>query len=117
MRSICWLAAGLPLLAGCARQPVLPDPPVAAAVAPAAAPAARPAVGDFGLDLAGRDLKVRPGDDFFRYANGTWYDGFSIPGDHASYGTFYELEDRSAQRVRQIIERAAAAHAAPGSPE
>jgi putative endopeptidase len=119
MRLICWLAAGLPLLAACAQQPLSPQAPVAAAVprapVPAPAVAPRPAIGDFGLDLAGRDLTVRPGDDFFRYANGTWYDSFSIPGDHASYGAFYQLEDLSRHRVREIIERAAAVHGAPGS--
>ena len=131
MRAMCWLAAALPLLAACTQQPVLPQAPVAAAVATApavaaapppavaaaaaAAAAARPAIGDFGLDLAGRDLKVRPGDDFFRYANGTWYDTFSIPGDRASYGVFYQLQDLSRHRVLEIIERAAAAHGSPGS--
>jgi putative endopeptidase len=26
-----------------------------------------------GIDTAGMDRSVRPGDDFFRFANGTWY--------------------------------------------
>jgi putative endopeptidase len=125
MRAMPWLAVILSLLPACARQPLLPPAPVAAVGAPAPAstpapaptPAPRPAIGDFGLDLTGRDLSVRPGDDFFRYANGSWYDRFNIPGDHASYGAFYELDELSKQRVRAIIERAAAAHAAPGSPE
>jgi putative endopeptidase len=33
-----------------------------------------PATGNFGFDLAGADFASRPGDDFFRHGNGTWYD-------------------------------------------
>ena len=39
-----------------------------------------------GLDLAGIDRSVAPGDDFFRYANGTWLKTTEIPADRASYG-------------------------------
>jgi hypothetical protein len=33
-----------------------------------------PATGDWGFDLTGADLGKKPGDDFFRYSNGVWYD-------------------------------------------
>ena len=39
-------------------------------LAAAVAGAATPAPGPHGLDLAGIDRQVAPGDDFFRYANG-----------------------------------------------
>ena len=39
-----------------------------------------------GLDLAGIDPSVAPGDDFFAYANGTWLKTTEIPPDRASYG-------------------------------
>ena len=42
---------------------------------------ARPAVG--GLDLAGMDRSVQPGDDFFAYANGTWLKQTEIPADRS----------------------------------
>jgi putative endopeptidase len=86
------------------------------AVAPAA-PAAHAAIGEFGLDLSAGNPHVKPGDDFFAYANGGWYDAFSIPPDKAGYGPFNALDDLSKQRVRAIIEHAAAAHASAGSPE
>ena len=36
-----------------------------------------------GLDLAGIDRSVAPGDDFFRHANGTWLATTEIPADRA----------------------------------
>jgi predicted metalloendopeptidase len=111
------------VLAACASHPAAPQPgtaPASVAVAPPAGPAPAAAArlaasGVVGLDLAGRDLTVKPGDDFYRYANGGWFDQFSIPDERASYGPFYELDDLSRRRVREIIEQAAAAHAAPGT--
>src|SRR5262249_43355922 len=77
----------------------------------------KPTIGDFGLDLSARNPQVKPGDDFFAYANGGWYDSFNIPADKSSFGPFDRLDELSKERVRGIIERAAAAHAAPGTPE
>ena len=88
------------------------DPPP-----PAAAPPPRAAIGDFGLNLAAGDHTVRPGDDFFAYANGAWYGSFVIPADHSSFGPFNALEELSTERVRSIIEAAADAHLAAGTPE
>jgi len=76
----------------------------------------KPAIGDFGLDLSARNPQVKPGDDFFAYANGGWYDSFNIPDDKSSFGPFDRLDELSKERVRGIIERSAAAHAAPGTP-
>lgn len=84
---------------------------------PAAVPAPKAAIGDFGLDLTARKLSVKPGDDFFAYANGTWYDNFTIPEDRSSFGIFTKLDEQSQNRVRDIIEQAAASHPAPGTPE
>src|SRR6516164_165889 len=77
----------------------------------------KPAIGDFGLDLSARDLQVKPGNDFFAYANGGWYERFNIPSDKSSFGPFDRLDELSKERVRGIIERAAATHAASGTPE
>ncbi|HEY1874511.1 MAG TPA: M13 family metallopeptidase N-terminal domain-containing protein, partial [Steroidobacteraceae bacterium] len=77
----------------------------------------KPTIGDFGLDLSARNPQVKPGDDFFAYANGGWYDSFNIPADKSSFGPFDRLDEFSKERVRGIIAKAAAAHAAPGTPE
>ncbi len=75
------------------------------------------AIGEFGLDLSAGNPAVKPGDDFFSYASGSWYNTFQIPPDRASFGAFNELDELSKQRVREIIESAAAGHPAAGSPE
>ena len=41
--------------------------------------------GTWGFDLAGMDSATKPGDDFFRYANGTWIDKTLIPPDKPAY--------------------------------
>jgi len=38
------------------------------------------------LDNANMDLSVKPGDDFFQYAGGTWLKNTPIPDDKTSYG-------------------------------
>jgi putative endopeptidase len=96
-------ASSLALLAGCA-------------TGTAQAPARRaPAIGSFGVDLAARDLNVAPGDDFFRYANGTWLASTQIPADRTRWGTFDILREKSDQDQRVIIEEVALAGGAPGT--
>lgn len=63
----------------------------------------RPELGTFGIELAARNLAVKPGDDFFMHASGTWYDNFEMPSDKTRYGAFSVLADRSEERVQQII--------------
>ncbi|MCG4260222.1 M13 family metallopeptidase [Acetobacter senegalensis] len=77
----------------------------AQAAAPVTAPAAVPpaSFGAWGVDLAGRDTSVKPGDDFFRYANGTYLDNLTIPSDMTSYGPFNALAELSRQRVQTIL--------------
>ena len=67
------------------------------------APAA-PEFGDYGFDTAGMDAKVTPGDDFDRYANGTWTDTTEMPADQSRYGMFNVLDDLSLARTRTILE-------------
>ena len=73
-------------------------------------------IGAFGLDLEARNSSVKPGDDFFSYAIGTWYNTFQIPPDRSSFGAFNELDELSKKRVRELIEAAAATHASAGTP-
>jgi putative endopeptidase len=64
--------------------------------------------GTFGIDLTGRDLTVKPGQDWNRYANGAWAARTEIPGDRSSYGMFTALADLSEARTRTIVQEAAA---------
>ncbi|MDX2238052.1 MAG: M13 family metallopeptidase [Hyphomonadaceae bacterium] len=102
-------ASSLALIAGCAtRAPEAPP-------APAAAPRPRPTIGSFGIDLDARDLSVDPGDDFFRYASGTWLRNTPIPEDRTRWGAFEILRDKADRDVRVIVEEVVAAGGAPGS--
>ncbi|HJT17212.1 MAG TPA: M13 family metallopeptidase N-terminal domain-containing protein, partial [Thermoanaerobaculia bacterium] len=83
-----------------------------------AALAAAPKYGKWGVDVAGMDTSVKPGDDFFRYANGKWAATTQIPGDKSSYGSFDVLEDLSEAQVHGMLdELAAAKDLKPGSDE
>ncbi|WP_374599863.1 M13 family metallopeptidase [Brevundimonas sp.] len=67
-----------------------------------------PKYGTWGFDLAGRDTSVNPGDNFFRYANGTALDRLQIPSDRTSYGSFNLLRELSDNRVKVMIDALAA---------
>ncbi len=76
------------------------------ALAQQAAPA--PAVRAFwGYDFSGADLATKPGDDFFRHANGAWYDRTVIAPDRSSNGIDRVLADIVEARTRQILEQGA----------
>lgn len=65
---------------------------------------AAPELGSFGIDLESRDLSVKPGDDFFMYASGTWYKNYEMPADKTSFGAFAALAEKSEERVKAIID-------------
>ena len=70
-----------------------------------------------GIDLAGMNKSVKPGDDFFAYVNGTWVEETEMPADKARYGLFNILRDESQEAVRAIIERSATGDFAKGTDE
>ncbi len=61
-------------------------------------------LGSFGVDLTARNEAIKPGDDFFMYASGTWYDNFVMPADKTRYGAFTALGERSEKQVKEIID-------------
>ncbi|WP_414830187.1 M13 family metallopeptidase [Alteromonas sp. H39] len=63
-----------------------------------------PELGTFGVDLSARDESVKPGDDFFMYASGNWYENYELPADKTRYGAFTALADRSEKQVKTIID-------------
>src|ERR1700733_15564086 len=120
MRSVSWrpaLVTAAPCAAGPVEEKQVPVTTPAAAAAEASTAAPHAAIGDFGLDLSAGNPQVKPGDDFFAYANGTWFQHFAIPSDHSSFVHFDKLDELSKESERGIIEQAVAAHAAPGTPE
>jgi putative endopeptidase len=93
------------LIAGAALA-MLAVPLASTQLAAQTAAAARAAIGTWGVDLAGADTSVKPGDDFFRFASGKWYDTTEIPADRPSTGTFYDLRERTSAQVRDLITNA-----------
>jgi predicted metalloendopeptidase len=45
----------------------------------------------------------KPGDDFFRYVNGAWFDKAVIPADRTSTGSFLDLDIESEAKVGAIM--------------
>src|SRR4029079_1619306 len=74
----------------------------------AAAPPDAPATTDPGIDLPGMDRSVAPGDDFFRYANGTWMKTTEIPADRPAFGPDAVLAELTTTRTADLIKEAAA---------
>lgn len=69
------------------------------------------------LDKAGMDTTIKPGDDFFGYANGTWLKNVSIPDDQTGWGVFYIIYENNLKNLRSILEEAAKANNPKGSLE
>ncbi len=68
----------------------------------------KPQYGAWGFDSAGADFATHPGDNFFRYANGTWLDKTEIPGDKTGASLRIEMSDRIEARLHDMLETAAA---------
>src|SRR3954464_649871 len=68
-----------------------------------------------GIDVAGMDRSVKPGDDFFAYANGTWLKNTEIPPDKSAYGAGGILVDITDRRVADLIQEMAKGSASAGS--
>ena len=81
------------------------------------APAAEPVALSSGLDLDAMDTSVKPGDDFFRYMNGTWLNETEIPADKSNYGGFIVLADEAQANVKTIVEESANGDFAKGTDE
>jgi predicted metalloendopeptidase len=90
----------------------------AAACTPAAGVSTRSAAApqaSGGIDLAGIDTSVAPGDDFFRYANGTWIRNTEIPADRSRYGAGSALEELTDKRTADLIAELARTRGPVGS--
>ena len=86
-----------------------------AACTPAARRPASASSVSAGLDLAGMDSAIAPGDDFFAYANGAWIKSTEVPPDRSSWGTGGILAELTAKRTADLIAEAARTSAPAGS--
>ena len=106
MRRFLLAAPAATLLAACSG----PAPTV-----PAAAAAPKPALGAFGVETTNMDKAVKPGDDFFKYANGKWLATYTMPADKSRFGAFDALGDKSEADVKTVVEALAAQKPAAGT--
>jgi putative endopeptidase len=98
----------------------LPSPPVRivlAALALAFLAHAQPAEQQktHGIAIANMAPTVKPGDNFYLYANGGWMERAVIPADRSRIGVFDALNDLSQKRTRTLIEEAGQAKGSAGS--
>src|ERR1700704_5803976 len=70
---------------------------------------------DTGISIPNMDPAVRPGDNFYLYANGGFITRTKLPADRAAIGVFSVLSDLSFKQTASIIEDAAKANVPAGS--
>ncbi|MBI5770769.1 MAG: M13 family metallopeptidase [Verrucomicrobia bacterium] len=75
---------------------------------PLAAPAA--------IDVKHLDASVKPGDDFFAYANGGWMKANPVPAAYSQWGAFHEVDEFNKKALHALLEKAAKVEK-PGSLE
>jgi putative endopeptidase len=100
-------------LAACSPSAAKVTPPAATTIAPPDASA--PPETAAGIDVAGIDRSVAPGDDFFHFANGTWLKNTPIPPDRSGWGAGGILEELTKKRTADLITDPARASAPAGS--
>src|SRR6266404_5619470 len=62
------------------------------------------------LDPKNMDTSTKPGDDFFRYANGAWIKRTEIPPEYSRWGAFNELIERNNDALHTIAEKTSKTH-------
>ena len=105
--------------AACSQQSPNSSAPATAASAARATTAATPAPAstapDLGINLAYIDKSVKPGDNFFDYANGDWLKTAQIPADRSSTGSFLDVFEITEKHTSDLIRNAGASDPAAGS--
>jgi putative endopeptidase len=88
-----------------AKPPAEQSPSSVAGESPASADKKNP----LPLDPKNMDASVKPQDDFYLYANGTWIKNNPIPPEFSRWAAFNELDEKNKAALHEIAEKAAAA--------
>src|SRR6185312_3975497 len=97
---------------GEAPPPAAAPPPTAASLPVAATtPPPAPEVPGHSVDRTAMDPNVKPGTDFFLFANGGWYAKAEIPADRSATGVSLMLTKELEKRTTQLLEDAVKANA------
>ena len=60
-----------------------------------------------GVDYNAIDKSVKPNDDFYHFASGTWLKNNPVPSDQSRWGSFDVLADENNKKIRTVIEEVA----------
>lgn len=71
----------------------------------------------YSIDTTFLDRSVRPQDDFFQFANGSWIQNNPIPASESRWGSFNELDQENKVKLTAILEAAKESNAPKGSTE
>jgi putative endopeptidase len=88
------LAAALLLATSTLAGPVACNSPDTEQVAPGT---------EVGIMLASMDTSVKPGDDFYNYANGGWMKATEIPADRSNIGGFWLADQQTEKNLEALI--------------
>ena len=69
---------------------------------------------DIGIQTGWIDKSVKPGDDFFQYANGTWIKNTAIPADRPSIGAFFIADQQREKNTRELFDEILKSNATSG---
>jgi predicted metalloendopeptidase len=72
---------------------------------------------ELGINKASMDTSVKPGDDFYNYANGGWMAKTEIPADRSSVGAFLMADKVREQNTRALFDGILKSNAAADSIE
>ncbi len=69
------------------------------------------------IEITGTDSTLNPGDNFYRYANGKWYDSIPIPASQAGVGAYMFMNYPQRLRLQGILDSVSATQNPEGSIE
>ena len=90
------------------------DAPTASEPAPVNHPTSSQSIG---INLNAMDTNVKPGDDFYNYANGNWQRDTQIPADRSSTGAFLVAFNATEKHKAALIDELIHGQHAAGSDE
>jgi len=56
------------------------------------------------IDPANMELKTKPGDNFYEYANGNWVKNNPIGDEYSQYCAFTELREQNKKQLKELVE-------------
>ena len=56
------------------------------------------------IDRENMDLSVKPGDNFYLYANGAWLKNNPVPASKTRWGSFDVLRQTSLERLKLLVQ-------------